>query len=247
MELFTHKELIIMGFILGFSFLLLLVFFVLEILVKKKKKNIDELEQIEIEESNELQESKKMIEVKEQVEVLEIEPNEEDKLNVIQINDVIIDEDLPVEEKVKIELSKFEEQLEHEISLEDTITNLETIEEESAIISYQELISNTNKLNVVLTDDGNEPISIDEVFKMFDGSNFDGLTVTESLENISSPNLYQNEFQSSPYVSPITGIQSDNLVDIKLENTANLEKLDRELRKTNEFLNILNELKKNLE
>ena len=58
---------------------------------------------------------------------------------------------------------------------------------------------------------------------------------------------YQGVFSSTPYLSPINGIETESLSEIQLENTANLEKLEKEIRKTNEFLNILNELKKNLE
>ena len=56
-------------------------------------------------------------------------------------------------------------------------------------------------------------------------------------------------FQSSPIISPIYGITkaSPHDTNLELENTANFDKLDEEIRKTNEFLMTLRELQKNLE
>ena len=114
-------------------------------------------------------------------------------------------------------------------------------------LPYQELLENTNEFTTVMEDDGDEPITLDEVFKLFNGNNDDGIIINESLEALPIEEAYQGEFNSSPYLSPINGVEGENLADIQLENTANLEKLDKEIRKTNQFLNILNELKKNLE
>ena len=58
------------------------------------------------------------------------------------------------------------------------------------------------------------------------------------------------KFKSSPVISPVYGIEhptSTNANDIELENTANYEKLDEEIRKTNEFLMTLKELQKKLD
>lgn len=63
--------------------------------------------------------------------------------------------------------------------------------------------------------------------------------------------VYQEhkKFQSSPIISPIYGIehQEKKTTDIELENTANYEKLDEEIKKTNEFLSTLRELQKHLD
>lgn len=53
------------------------------------------------------------------------------------------------------------------------------------------------------------------------------------------------KFKSSPIISPIYGIEKE--VSMQLENTANYEKLDAEIKKTNEFLMTLKELQKNIE
>lgn len=54
-------------------------------------------------------------------------------------------------------------------------------------------------------------------------------------------------FQSSPIISPIYGIEKNTNTELELENTANYEKLDEEIKKTNEFLMTLKELQKKLD
>ncbi len=129
--------------------------------------------------------------------------------------------------KAELELLKIKEELEHPLSLEDTITSLEKEEEDSAIISYQELLEATSELQII-EDLEDEPISITEVYERFTG---------EKVEHPSVEDLYQASLVN----------QESDLNEIQLENTANLEKLDKEIRKTNKVLNMLNELKKNLD
>ena len=66
-----------------------------------------------------------------------------------------------------------------------------------------------------------------------------------------------HKFKISPVISPVYGTMEEEPKEIvedfnanaklKLEQTANLEKLDEELRKTNEFLAVLKELQKKLD
>lgn len=53
-------------------------------------------------------------------------------------------------------------------------------------------------------------------------------------------------FRRSPVISPIYGIEAPK-TELELENTANYEKLDAEIKKTNDFLNTLKELQNNLD
>jgi len=58
------------------------------------------------------------------------------------------------------------------------------------------------------------------------------------------------KFHNSPIISPIYGIEKINNVeknDLELENTANYEKLDQEIKKTNEFLMTLKDLQEKLD
>lgn len=259
LNLFTEKELIIMLSVVCFLLLIVIILTISELLNRKKEIILEE----EQEEFSPIQ-KEEMIEMTTQVQEEVLENN---NIEIQEVNEVVTDEEiesldleppmikkietvetnLDNKEKALVELAKIEDTLEHQISLEDTLTNLETIEEENAIISYQELLENTNELTTVMEDDGDEPITLDEVFKLFNGNNDDGIVINESLEALPIEEAYQGEFNSSPYLSPINGVEGENLADIQLENTANLEKLDKEIRKTNQFLNILNELKKNLE
>lgn len=259
LNLFTEKELIIMLSVVCFLLLIVIILTISDILNRKKEIILEE----EQEELSPVQ-KEEMIEMTTQVQEEVLENN---NIEIQEVNEVVTDEEiesldleppmikkietvetnLDNKEKALVELAKIEDTLEHQISLEDTLTNLETIEEENAIISYQELLENTNELTTVMEDDGDEPITLDEVFKLFNGNNDDGIIINESLEALPIEEAYQGEFNSSPYLSPINGVEGENLADIQLENTANLEKLDKEIRKTNQFLNILNELKKNLE
>ena len=259
LNLFTEKELIIMLSVVCFLLLIVIILTISELLNRKKEIILEE----EQEEFSPIQ-KEEMIEMTTQVQEEVLENN---NIEIQEVNEVVTDEEiesldleppmikkietvetnLDNKEKALVELAKIEDTLEHQISLEDTLTNLETIEEENAIISYQELLENTNELTTVMEDDGDEPITLDEVFKLFNGNNDDGIIINESLEALPIEEAYQGEFNSSPYLSPINGVEGENLADIQLENTANLEKLDKEIRKTNQFLNILNELKKNLE
>lgn len=259
LNLFTEKELIIMLSVVCFLLLIVIVLTISELLNRKKEIILEEEQeelspipkeeivemttqvQEEVLENNniEIQEVEEVV-TDEEIEALDLEPPMIKKIETVETN-------LDNKEKALVELAKIEDTLEHQVSLEDTLTNLETIEEENAIISYQELLENTNELTTVMEDDGDEPITLDEVFKLFNGNNDDGIIINESLEALPIEEAYQGEFNSSPYLSPINGVEGENLADIQLENTANLEKLDKEIRKTNQFLNILNELKKNLE
>ena len=58
-------------------------------------------------------------------------------------------------------------------------------------------------------------------------------------------------FKSTPFISPIYGIEGNDEVQdnnvMNLENSANYEKFDEEIRKTNEFLSTLKELQKKLD
>ncbi len=260
MDLFTDAEILIMISVIGFLVLMVIILSISEFLSGKKEKKLQKekteislneevkIEKIDNNSFNQIEETKlSEKEVEPLSKPVEIEPLivDLDPINVVKIEPVE-NRNLNSKEKAQIELLKVEEELEHTPSLEDTITNLEALEEENAIISYQELLTSRD-LDIVNSDDGDEPISILEVFKMFDDNNQEKNESSETIEKLPLEQAYQGDFSSTPYLSPISGIENENLNEIQLENTANLEKLEKEIRKTNEFLNILNELKKNLD
>lgn len=71
----------------------------------------------------------------------------------------------------------------------------------------------------------------------------------ENTETTQEEYQEHRKFQRSPVISPIYGIEKKEIAatEIELENTANYEKLDEEIKKTNEFLMTLRELQKNLD
>lgn len=140
------------------------------------------------------------------------------------------------------------------INKEKIINNNEIDQENTAIISIDQFNKISDKKYqenelVQYSDEGNEPISIQELENLYNTrelkpieleSNFD--LKQETVQDIGP------KFKSSPVISPVFGInQSEDAVNLSLEATANLDKLSEEIRKTNEFLNTLKELKKNLQ
>lgn len=131
-------------------------------------------------------------------------------------------------------------------------------DEKEAIISYEELknaasFGYTDEEMDKYVDEKDAIISIQELEKLYKESlnieveeekpkvEFEMKRV-EDLPKISEEKI----FQSTPFISPVYGtVQSET--DLVLEQTANLEKLNEEIRKTNEFLKTLKDLKKNLQ
>ena len=288
LDLFTKREIIIIGAVVGALILIVLVITLIDILSKRKRENeelemaFDDVDVVPIKIDKSVVEkvqpdvsNNEKIEVESSIknisesevnhEVIESNKEEiviEEPKAATYIEPIIIDIDEVQETNIKndsmtmaqIELEKIEKELENPKSLEDTLYDLEAIEEENAIISYQELLENTKELNFVATDSGDEIISLKEMINMYDDSSneSESIDIKEEMTKVSIDDAYKGDFTSTPILSPIMGLEQEkinavDLAEIQLENTANLEKLDKELRKTNQFLSILNDLKKNLD
>ena len=176
-------------------------------------------------------------------------------------------------ERITEELKKLEnEDKEENIEL----TKFETEQEENAIISLDELIAKGKTITeqneiTQYQDDGNEPISIQELEERYrkEKEQIEVLEVEEPKEEktklsiddflngkekeIERPKAYQESkstYHPSPIISPIYGIEEEQVkknTTLELENTANYQKFDEEIRKTNEFLNKLKELQQKLD
>lgn len=204
-----------------------------------------------LEESDYLEQEKKI----EELEYTSIEPDPETAQKELQ--------------KLTEELKQQEEMEEVE---DIPLTNYEVEQEENAIISLDELLKKSkdmyeaNELTQYM-DEGNEPISLEELEKKIGKTsnvvdeNFVLENVVPKEENIAvtieadedlkpqtvavKPVVEEvKRFKSSPIISPIYGIakEVEPNNDIELQNTANYEKLDAEIQKTNEFLMSLKEL-----
>lgn len=105
--------------------------------------------------------------------------------------------------------------------------------EESALTEAIAQVTNTNEPVIMTTQ---EEISIDDMKQ--------DESVTDNIER--DKHAFQTKFKSSPIISPIYGVEKTK-ESISIENTANYEKLDAEIKKTNEFLTKLKELQKKLD
>ena len=167
------------------------------------------------------------------------------------------------EEEVKnIDLTAFEEEQEQNaiISLDELMARGKALYESGELEK--------------LEDEGNEPISLQDLEERMKASREEDTVMAVETDNkeqmklddfvsvpttenvaVTSPiketDVYEHKkFKSSPVISPVFGIERPEInssSDIELENTANYEKLDEEIRKTNEFLMTLKELQSKLD
>jgi hypothetical protein len=212
-------------------------------------------------------------EIKEEV----IEPIvEENKEEIDELKYTAIEPDV---ETAKEELHKITEELrEQEEKIEEvvensTLTAYEQEQEDTAIISLEELVKRSKEMYEAneltqYTDEGNEPISISEL-EVIAGREAEPITSPFELSNVVKEESEKvvlddfntiktkvesveevKRFKSSPIISPIYGIEKKEVEvqnELELENTADYDKLDAEIRKTNEFLMTLKELQNKLD
>ena len=206
------------------------------------------------------------IKVEEPIELL----TEEDELEYTSIEpDVsVAKEEL---HKITEELKEQEEKI-VDVVENARLTDFEVEQEENAIISLEELVKKSKEMYEAneLTqykDEGNEPISISEL-EVIAGREAEPVTTPFVIANVVPVEEEEKvvledfntiktkvepeikKFKSSPISSPIYGIekQESEVGDtLELENTANYEKLDAEIKKTNEFLMTLKELQSKLD
>ena len=212
------------------------------------------------------EEKKEEIKVEEPIELL----TEEDELEYTSIEpDVsVAKEEL---HKITEELKEQEEKI-VDVVENARLTDFEVEQEENAIISLEELVKKSKEMYEAneLTqykDEGNEPISISEL-EVIAGREAEPVTTPFVIANVVPVEEEEKvvledfntiktkvepeikKFKSSPIISPIYGIekQESEVGDtLELENTANYEKLDAEIKKTNEFLMTLKELQSKLD
>ena len=186
----------------------------------------------------------------------------EEKPIEVEIPKVVVEEkkiEIPkVEVQEKKEVSVFDELEEIENNLpnkKDDVTNFEAEQERTAIISLDELMKRSDELyndnEITQYDDGNEPISIDEVIKMF--SHEEEKTekkveqVKEEIEELPKVEIQEERIPYSkketiPFISSVYGIEKDDNA-LEFENTATYEKLDRQ--NYNDFVAQLKEMNEN--
>ena len=156
------------------------------------------------------------------------------------------------------------------------LTKFEIEQEENAIISLDELMEKANDIYtnnevVQYEDEGNEPITLDDLRARWEQEQAKINAVTseeekkeevvvevkpeeKEVKQVLFPTMERiTKFENSPIISPVYGIERQkedditNNTELELENTADYEKFDEEIRKTNEFIATLKELQKKLD
>ena len=151
------------------------------------------------------------------------------------------------------EITQYADEGNEPISLAD----LEKRMKEATIIAA-EPVENYNKpfiieevVDEIKPEEITELLEIDPIEIKTEKVHLDDLNTVKTVPAVETKPAYQTtrKFQSSPVISPIYGIErkTPTVSDIELENTANYEKLDEEIKKTNEFIMTLKELQKNLD
>lgn len=153
------------------------------------------------------------------------------------------------------EITKALKEAEVEEKIEkDKYEKFEEEQEKNAIISYNELKESFEKLyseneKIQYLEDDEIPINIDELYQLKEEKEIknekavidDFIKVkSEPIVNTVSTQKTQSSFKSSPYISPVYGIQTPP-VEVKSIET------DRDIESANEFLKHLKELKSNLD
>ena len=190
-----------------------------------------------------------------------------DEVKEISKTDEVIQEEIVMpreeikKEKKRLDILDELEEIENNLpNKKDDVTNFEMEQERTAIISLDELLKKSEDLysdnEVVQYDDGNEPISIDEVLKMFKKDDEEVQAVEEKAvpevfqevveenkvqEQVEEKELYSKK-ETIPFISSIYGIEQDSNA-LEFENTATYEKLDRQNQ--NDFITQLREMNEN--
>ena len=213
----------------------------------------------------------------ENIDYLDEEPvvtKEEVREEIETIDENVINEENINPIQAQIEPSKIEVEQEVEIpintpTIEDEVERFESDQEEHAIISVEELARASQNITdeeiEKYEDDGNEPISLKELEEMYKSA----IEPVEEIQEVIEEKLVEQEekitlpdfditvkpavdvyedknFKTTPVISPVFGVKQTES-SISLEQTANLDKLNEEMKKTNEFLSTLKELRKNLD
>ncbi len=161
-----------------------------------------------------------------------------------------------------IELTSFEEEQEKNaiISFEELMQKTKPLYDQNQLMSYEDEGNETISLNELelqmrslaapVEEVVTNQLVIEPIIEKIPEEIKEDNPIIENTIIKEEKSLFNTNFKLSPVISPIHGIEKKEVVGVnslQLENTANYEKLDEEIKKTNEFLITLKELQKNLE
>lgn len=213
--------------------------------------------------------------VEEELQYTTIEPNREQAQE--ELMRLTAELEKAEQESRNIDLTSYEEEQEENaiISLEELVRKSKEMyaaneltqyaDEGNEPISLEDLEKKMQEARELITEEYTEVPEIIETLETenieveaqprqmhlddFNTIKVDSEVIVKETQKVEVP-LYQatKKFERSPVISPIYGIErKETQEEIELENTANYEKLDEEIKKTNEFLMTLRELQKNLD
>lgn len=227
-DLFSQNEILLMIGVVSVLLFSILILAILDFKDRRKLKNNHEMvKDDEIEFGEKMEEALKVLpKTEETIEVLEL--SNEVTINDVKedvLNSVIVPENensINVVEEKKVDLEEELNKALESIPIEEAVNNYEMEQERTAIISLDELMQKSDSLyndnEVSQYDDGDEPISIDEVINRFNAK--EEKSVPEVMRNI---------------------VEDNN--KMSFENTATYEKLSRE--SNSEFVAKLREASEN--
>ena len=144
----------------------------------------------------------------------------------------------------KNEVKQYEDEGNEPISLQDLEARMNNIKSEIEAIEVEDKKDNSIVENIT----NNIPIYEVKEPEQIIKSNKVVLDDFNTIDK--SDKVYRDDivFKSSPIISPIFGIEDNHPSnDMMLENTANYDKFDEEIKKTNEFIVTLKELQEKLD
>ena len=142
------------------------------------------------------------------------------------------------------ELTQYADEGNEPISLEDLERKVKESLELEQITDVEETKINSEPVvieQITMTEVMQET---PEIIKLVEPSKFIMDDFYSIKEEPKKSTAYQ-EYKSMPVISPIYGLEKKT--SLELENTANYDKLDEEIKKTNEFIMSLKELQENLD
>ena len=220
----------------------------------------------------EIEETKDEEFYEEELEYTTIEPDREEAIKELEaLPDKIKNDEIKKEEFFKqenIDLTNYEIEQEENaiISLEELNEKSKEIYETNEInqykdegnepISLKDLEVKMNKQLKTIAENFEinkvaEKPTQEEITEMLDGSipiplkSIEKETKKMKMDDFNT--IKTNKYHPTPVISPIFGIEKNYKKDLELENTANYDKLDAEIKKTNEFMMTLKELQQHQE
>lgn len=268
MEMFSEKEILLMIGVVGVLLLIIVFLTIFDIIdyIKAKKKIVNMDDDISLEETTEKDINNTTQKPKDDALIIEInDTSEEVKDDKDSIIEPFIEEDASImlfpekkkedkEEQVKyveVQKSNIDISVDNELNKvlntipdeENAILKFEEEQERTAIISLDELMKKSNELynnnEIVQYDDGNEPITINEVIERFKNEE---VSLPEAMQDIVEEKPIYTHKETIPFISSVYGIEKKSN-ELEFENTATYEKLSRSTN--SDFMAKLKEVSEN--